>query len=332
MFHNLQASADGMTVLGGIASFEAPEGKTREYAEHYVMQDVRMPLLLGSQPGTIVLDHEHLAPQTISRSPVYSDWLHGIGLRHTLGMQLSVTEGTRDILAVLRDKADPHYDAEAKRLCEQLAPHFARASTLRTRMALLEMDAATGFGALDAIRRGLAVVDGRGRLLHANDAARARIGAFAQCRAAHGRLALNAPAANAKFEALVARACGPSPATAGTLLLREGDASTTVSVLPLKASHPLVSAQQRPLALVVFSDQGGAAAPEPTLLVQLLGLTPTEAALALALAAGRSVQAFALEQPCSEHTARTHLRNALRKTDCNRQVELVRLVLSLFSA
>ena len=105
-----------------------------------------------------------------------------------------------------------------------------------------------------------------------------------------------------------------------------------VSVVPLKASHPLAAFRQMHLALVVLasaSQQVGVVGVGAPVLQELWGLTPTEARLALALTAGQSIKSFAEAEGCSWHTVRTHLRSAMRKCGCSRQLDLVQLVQSL---
>ncbi len=62
---------------------------------------------------------------------------------------------------------------------------------------------------------------------------------------------------------------------------------------------------------------------------EALGLSPSEARLAVLLATGRTVKDYARIEGCSWHTARTHMKNLMRKTGCHRQVELVGLLQSL---
>lgn len=108
-----------------------------------------------------------------------------------------------------------------------------------------------------------------------------------------------------------------------------------VSVIPLKASHPLAAFRQMHLALVVLavtgvvSAAGAAGDASAAVLRELWGLTATEARLVLALTAGRSIKEFAEAEGCSWHTVRTHLRNAMHKSGCRRQVDLVQVVQSL---
>jgi DNA-binding CsgD family transcriptional regulator len=60
----------------------------------------------------------------------------------------------------------------------------------------------------------------------------------------------------------------------------------------------------------------------------LYGLTPAEAGLAQALAAGRSLHEYADDAHVTCQTARWRLKQVLAKTDTHRQAELVRLLLA----
>jgi len=62
---------------------------------------------------------------------------------------------------------------------------------------------------------------------------------------------------------------------------------------------------------------------------QLYGLTPTEARLADLLMEGLEVREIAERAGTTLETARVHLKRVLSKTGARRQMELVRLMLSL---
>jgi DNA-binding CsgD family transcriptional regulator len=64
------------------------------------------------------------------------------------------------------------------------------------------------------------------------------------------------------------------------------------------------------------------------LLERLYELTPTEAALAIDLASGRTLAQAAKAREVSVNTVRTHLRAVFQKTGTRRQSELVRLLLT----
>jgi DNA-binding CsgD family transcriptional regulator len=57
------------------------------------------------------------------------------------------------------------------------------------------------------------------------------------------------------------------------------------------------------------------------------GLTPAETRLALHLLNGGSAKTYAVEHGLSPHTVRNHLRSIYAKTDTNRQVALLQLLL-----
>ncbi|KSV64638.1 hypothetical protein N182_36480 [Sinorhizobium sp. GL2] len=65
---------------------------------------------------------------------------------------------------------------------------------------------------------------------------------------------------------------------------------------------------------------------DPVVLCQVLGLTKAEAALAMSLAGGLSLQQSAAARSISYETARTHLRTIFEKTGTHRQTELIALI------
>jgi len=68
---------------------------------------------------------------------------------------------------------------------------------------------------------------------------------------------------------------------------------------------------------------------EIDVLIDAFGLTRAEAEIALALAAGETLQTYVTRAGIKVTTARWHLRHALRKTHTSSQRELIRLVTSL---
>ena len=331
-FHSFTTSRRDCSVIGvGLANFEAPAHRIREYELHHSRNDTRMAMIPAMPVGRVLTDHEFLGERTISRSPIYNDWLGPMGLRYTLATTLRMAPETQEVLGFMRPLGDGGYDAEDEAFCQRLAPHLSRASELRARMQQLALDAAAGFAALAGLRQALAILDGDGRVHYLNPAAEALAGqADGPCRVADGRWRLADAQAQSRFARYMAGACpaagSAAPAVAGALRITRAGRSLCVTVLPLKASHPLAAFREIPLVLVLLADPEADAGIDPRLLGELLGLSPTESRLALLLASGRTIKDFAAIDGCSWHTARTHLKNLLRKTGCHRQVELVRLV------
>ena len=80
---------------------------------------------------------------------------------------------------------------------------------------------------------------------------------------------------------------------------------------------------------MVVTDPAARPRVDPDLAAAVLGLSPTESRVAVAVATGQTVAGIALAQGCAESTVKTHLKRVYRKQGIHRQSELVRRVLSL---
>lgn len=221
----------------------------------------------------------------------------------------------------------PEAEAAGARLRAGAAPSQT-VEALHQRIAELEIQLLRAAGALDSLRQGLMVIDADARIIHINAAARSAANA-GLCRVDGGRLAFPQSAEQAKFERVLAGACGgPGAARPGALRVHGTLATLTVSVVPLKGAHPLTALGPQ-LAMVVLVDPAAQDDDDQHVLADLFALSRSETRLALMLAAGQTVQEFAAAQQCSLHTARTHLRNLMQKSGCHRQVEIVQFVQSL---
>ena len=337
-FHNFAvAKNDPSAGDGGTTSMDLPADAGHAYVAHYAAHDLRLHLALQQPLGQIFADQDHFDARAVSRSQIYTDFLIPHQSRYTIALRVREDAGASEFVAFLSAKA---FTGADRQWLAQLAPHVLRAAGLRARMHQLAEHAAIGLSALEHVPQGIAVVDGQGRVQHLNPTAEALIAAGGPCHVVQGRLQFVAAAEQAQFVALAAAACAQGAAprkadvrlpAAGAFRVAGAVPALVVSVIPLKASHPLAAFRQMNLALVVFSGAGvvGVAGADTLVLRELWGLTATEARLVLALAAGRSIKEFAEAEGCSWHTVRTHLRNTLRKSGCRRQVDLVQVVQSV---
>jgi DNA-binding CsgD family transcriptional regulator len=98
--------------------------------------------------------------------------------------------------------------------------------------------------------------------------------------------------------------------------------------LPFRPRHTLRDVADQPArVLVIFHDPEAGARLSSNVVARLHGLTPSEARLAVALAAGDSLTQGAANVGCTDQTCRTHLKHILEKTGTHRQAELVHLFL-----
>lgn len=200
------------------------------------------------------------------------------------------------------------------------------------RAGQLANHAAIGLSALESLPQAIAVLDQHCRVQYVNRRAESLCASSGPCRMVCGCWQFTQADVQDRLEQLVRNVCAPGRSTAvgGGFRMPLGEGPPMlVSVLPLKANHPLASPHSVPLALVFIVASQSASFAASHVIADQLGLTATEARLAASLAAGNTVLDFAALQRCTPHTARSHLKNLMRKTGCRRQFEVVRLVQSL---
>ena len=328
LFHHVRWDWQAQCVAEGLFNALPPAEKVREYEQHLASTDPRIPMIMTLPLGHTLFDHEHFTAREMSRSPIYADWLVPNGLRHSLGIPVFDDGAVREWVCLIRPNDHGHYDDQAQQLLRQLMPDLLRATHLRARLAQTAGQAALGAAALETLpHQALVVVDRRGHIRYLTPGAQQSLGNVQPgLRVHHGRLASTHPDHQAALESLIAAACGHSP-RAGMLRLSAPPHRWPVYVLPLRETHPLALQSAEPHALVTW--RLPATESRVPQLQALLGISPSEARLALALSAGQSLKEFAQAQGSSWHTVRTHLRNLLGKTHCHSQAALVQRVRSL---
>jgi DNA-binding CsgD family transcriptional regulator/PAS domain-containing protein len=174
--------------------------------------------------------------------------------------------------------------------------------------------------ALEAVHHGVAVVGGDGVVTHLNSAAH-RILHTHDGLALRSRRIVAAADASAKrrLRAAVRAATAEDSSQSLTCARPSGRSPYVVHVLP---THT-------PAALVVMIDPEDDPLPPTELMRELYGLTPTEAEIALHIAAGEEPKRIAEEMSVSLTTVRTHLQHVFDKTDTHRQTGLLRLLMRL---
>ena len=182
--------------------------------------------------------------------------------------------------------------------------------------------------------RGLGIIqlDRRGRILEANDRARDILLKRDGLCDEEGVLAAGNQVEHAELQRLLAQALPPYgvQGAGGALKITRDE---TVAPLVLEIHPVREMGRDYPAwevgALVLVVDPAARLQVDPDLVAWVLGLTPTESRVALALAAGQTVAGIADTQGCAESTVRTHLKRVYRKQGIRRQTELVRMVVSL---
>ena len=182
---------------------------------------------------------------------------------------------------------------------------------------------------LDRLPVGVLLVDDGARIIHMNSEAHRVLELEDGFRTDRTVLCAHHPGATADLHRLVAQATGDGKGmTGGALCLRRPSGAPALEVVVSPLRGKLSRGKTGALAVVAVSDGKGRIEGRVETAKQLYGLTPTEAAIALQLAQGLSVEESARERGICLSTVRTHVKRILDKIGVRRQSELVRILLT----
>lgn len=208
-------------------------------------------------------------------------------------------------LALHRDLADRGgFHGADQRLLEQLLPHLRRATAIALRLESEQRRNSVLAGALDQLDCGVMICNAEGQAVWVN------------ATAAQWFFVAGPHAAAQSLPPWLRKLAGRFPARELQWRSHE-DLQLLLCPVP-GVGETLVFASRR---------TSGTLVPE-TLIARIFGLTPAESALVAALCAGRPLEAHALARGVALGTVRSQLKHVLRKTQCSRQGDLLRVVLS----
>ena len=204
-------------------------------------------------------------------------------------------------------------------------PHLARAGLIAARLGLERAQATVS--ALQVLDLPAAVLSRTGRVQVGNALFETMSSLFLST--AFGGLALSDPAADSLFRRAVQAAAANTELAVQSIPVKAGTQRPplVVHVLPLRRSARDIfsNADVLVIATPVKADSN---LPSRSLLSALFDLAPSEARLAVALAAGLPLKAAAAEMGIEYGSARTYLARIFSKTGTNQQSELVALLKS----
>lgn len=326
---------------------DAGDPMDEAYARIYHRIDPFRALAATAPPGARAVRRgtDILPPQELGRSEYVADYARRRRTPHSIGAQIDA-QGEH-LLGLFRSGA-PFDDIELGQV-EFLLPHLRRALQLRRTLAAPRGTRPTaGLAALDALPHAALLVDGAMRVAFANaeaDRMTADFQSGLRIRRAgpEGGCVLVAThsADAAPLRGLVAATAAGGPG--GGLRLRSPDTSGArapiLAVLVSPAPARLVAQSPagapegvaRGLAMVVAQNLARPAAPPPRILSDLFQLSPSEAAVAIAILGGATAEHVAETRGVSLNTVRRQIQTVLRKTEAQNLRDLERIAASLAS-
>ena len=304
----------------------------REYLEVYHPINEAIPRQLQLPDGHLVPLKDLYTAEELKTSRTYNEAYPQAKYQHGLNVLLDGPGGTRMTWSLADPVASDDWGSSQIAMVRRLMPHIRQ--FIRVRQALVRAKASdtTVTALLDNPRIGIVHLDRRGRILEVNDRARGILRRGDWLSDNDGLLCACGRDNQLQLERLVADALPDSGAGAvsGSMPLHDsfGSPPYVVHVKPVGIPQPDYGARHV-AALVLIVEPGSWNRIDPGLVATTLGLTPAESHVAVGLAEGKSVPDIAQATGLSKNTVYWRLQQIYEKKSISRQVDLVRLVLSI---
>lgn len=315
------------------------EAALRDYAAYHFSTSPYVDFVPRNGVGQPVRTEAIIRDEELFRTEHYNDFMrpHLIG-RHGTGMVLEREPGGWASLSFADRWNDPARREHQMQLLRLLAPHFGRAFKLRRTLMDARMAGMASQAVFDGWMHAAFVLDRDGRVMTMNRRAEGLVARgegitlnrFGQPRSFDDKCSR---ALDNAFAACRANADMPIEATedpAGVMLPRRAGGSALHAML-----WPVANAAEFGLpsvpgqVLLVISDPDDTPPGAIAWIARRFGLSPSEEKLADAVIAGIPLNEAAERLGIQLSTARTRLKTIQAKTGCHRQMDLVRLAMSV---
>ena len=267
----------------------------------------------------------------LAESELYRQWAEPQGLVDFLSAVVDRTTISTAIFGVFRHRRNGVVDDHARRQMRLIAPHIRRAVLIGRMFEFKAAEVATFVDTLDGLGAGMYLVDAAGRLIHANAAGNAILGASDILNSVGGRLVASDAHIDRTLRDVFA-AAGQGDAALGTkgiavpLIGKDGE-RYIAHALPLTSGARRRAGVVGTAAAALFVRKATLTAPSAS---QAIGsafkLTPTELRVLMAIVEVGGVPEVAAAFGVADTTVRTHVGRLFEKTGTARQADLVKLV------
>ena len=308
------------------------EDLEREYLDVYHPIDERVPRFRQLPESLLVHVSDLYTAEELKTSPTYNE----ISLRSHYQDGLNVRLDGPDASHIAWGLGDPvasdGWGSSEIAMVRRLLPHIRQFIRVRQALVRAEAHRTTVTALLDNPRIGVLHLDRRGQIIEVNDHAHSILRHGKELSDQDGVLQAGAPDDQARLARLVAEALPTSSAVpvSGSMLLGRapGVSPLVMHVKPVGVPPPDYGARHV-AALVLLVEPGHYPRVDPAVVARTLGLTPMESRVAVWLAEGKSVRDMAEATGRTQGSIYWHLKQIYQRLPISRQVDLVRLVLSI---
>ncbi|MCG7361974.1 helix-turn-helix transcriptional regulator [Roseomonas sp. ACRSG] len=307
------------------------------YEAHFHRHDIFRTPFRSFQAGKLLLSQTYVADEDVARSEFHNDFLSRLvgNAFYNAGAYWELPGKQLLFLGMQRTRGAGPLSRQGADLLQQVLPHLPRAIRLAERAGATREARGFGLDALDLLPSGVLVLEADRRVAFANRVAERLIQRAGMVSRPGGQIRLRLPEEDNRLAQLVRQATrresGIPPLPGTMLCARDAGPGLQLALLvvPFQPRQHQRTEGSRPLALVLITDPPGQPGDLVGQIVQLFGLSPSEAEVAVALASGLSPEDIARERAVQVNTIRGQIKSAMFKTGTRRQGELIRLLLSL---
>jgi DNA-binding CsgD family transcriptional regulator len=280
------------------------------------------------EAGLVWRDRDVVDAEELEQSGFYQQWAFPQGLQH-IARGVLTEQGSRLTYVALGRRADSgDFDSAELETMRRMLPHLQRTLELGQNISALHAVAGLMSEILNRLPVALLVISPDGKVTTRTRAADQILACNDQIYLDGTSLQLRRADARARLRELVAAAhSAPAPSQFYETMHVE-----RIDRRPLYLTVSSISGGPGPdgrrFVLLIIVDPEHEPVIDGDALRARLGLTRSEAQLAALLARGVRLEAASESLSISSGTARTHLKHIFAKTGTDRQVELVRLILS----
>ncbi|MEP9350542.1 helix-turn-helix transcriptional regulator [Xanthobacter sp. KR7-225] len=316
---------DQFSAVGGISLSHGIDSEFKRQYVHYAPKNLWMQNL-DRRPIGLGVRSEYMAPfEAVERSEYYNELLKPFGISGGIGITLQRTGSLNFMLSIIGARQDDAERQHGADMLTRLAPHLDRVFRIYRQAQEGSSLAAVG-EALACQETGLIRVGPGKKIQWLNEVARVLLDSGeGPRRDAADRLQLRDDALDARLgEMLQPGAPRDAGSRTFTSAISRAGAAPSLQVTLANSGQSLVERFfAGPTVIVLLRTAARRGAFSSDLLASRFDLTRREREVAMALAAGHSLQEIAEKLSISYETARAYLKQIFAKTGTRRQGELL---------
>lgn len=298
------------------------------YTNHYASIDYRRDLTDRTEAGVWMHCHAHTSAAKLAKNSFFQEFLRPARLRWLSGLRVTHVGDRIAYFGLSRGFDQQPIDGDDLRIVESLSDHLVVASRNFFSASELRVAAQQGLDSLNACPEAVVLLDAQAHARFVNKAAERFLRTTCALRVRPGvRVTATDGRNQQQLQNAIRRALVDGLSSSFPLMPKDGAAPWPITVLPLagELADKLPWVERHALVMI----GGVTCAPKADALCWLLGLTPGESELALALLHGETPVEVAVRRKVSVATVRSQIRNLFNKTGVNRISALIRLLSTL---